>query len=371
MTELATGRPSVATVRKLTQAQRSKQRLLLEAVRRGCPAAEPAFTLLAEVEHTEPRLVAKLLDLPQLGLWAVEGLARLRRGETPDPGYLNAVAAVAAIRAHRPCDLPGDPLLLPGVGRWADGRWTPVPRLTLAGDGLELRLAVDALDPRFAVFGDRLTPGPAELETLRARLAEAWHLLVRLDRRAAAALAAGVRTLVPLREPGAGASSGWAWGTVALYVPPDPVRLAEALLHEFQHLVLGAVDDLAPLTSPADTSRRYVPWRADPRPVAGVLQGCYAFLAVTAFWRRIVRTGPPPGRRQEAETEYARWREATHATAEALAEGPGLTPAGEQFARGIARRIRPWLAEPLPPESVRQAETLRHAHHERWRLTQE
>jgi hypothetical protein len=36
---------------------------------------------------------------------------------------------------------------------------------------------------------------------------------------------------------------------------------------------------------PDDGQRYYAPWRADPRLASGLLQGTYAFLGVSGFWR--------------------------------------------------------------------------------------
>ncbi|WSG19571.1 HEXXH motif-containing putative peptide modification protein [Nonomuraea sp. NBC_01738] len=191
----------------------------------------------------------------------------------------------------------------------------------------------------------------------------AWRLLVHLDRSAAATLAACLTTLVPLAGQSAGASSGWAWGTVALEIPDDHVRLAETLVHETQHLLMSAADDLVSLTVPGDDSRWYAPWRTTPRPLAGLLQGCYAFLAVTAFWRDLLRDGE---RRDQAEVEFARWREATYESVASITGATGLTAAGRRFAHGIADRLRPWLEEPVRPEADRIAVQLRRRHRAEW-----
>ena len=69
--------------------------------------------------------------------------------------------------------------------------------------------------------------------------------------------------------------------------PPDPETCACTLTHELQHVKLCAVLDIVRLTVPDDGRRRYyAPWRDDPRPVAGLLQGAYALVGVTEFWRR-------------------------------------------------------------------------------------
>lgn len=60
--------------------------------------------------------------------------------------------------------------------------------------------------------------------------------------------------------------------------------LALLLIQEFQHVKLGAVLDLYDLFDPADDRLLHAPWRDDPRPLEGLLQGTYAHLAVTDFW---------------------------------------------------------------------------------------
>ena len=54
----------------------------------------------------------------------------------------------------------------------------------------------------------------------------------------------------------------------------DAPALAAALVHEVQHSKLNAVIDIVPLVRPGVGHRRYyAPWRDDPRPPAGLLQG--------------------------------------------------------------------------------------------------
>jgi HEXXH motif-containing protein len=75
-------------------------------------------------------------------------------------------------------------------------------------------------------------------------------------------------------------------GDRAMSARPDRYTCVPTLVHEIQHLKLRALLDLITLTLPDDGSRYYAPWRPDPRPVSGLLQGAYAFLAVSVFWRR-------------------------------------------------------------------------------------
>ena len=64
---------------------------------------------------------------------------------------------------------------------------------------------------------------------------------------------------------------------------PDKYTCAETLVHETQHLKLCALLDLVTLARPDDGRRYYAPWRPDPRPAGGLLQGAYAFLGVSGF----------------------------------------------------------------------------------------
>lgn len=66
------------------------------------------------------------------------------------------------------------------------------------------------------------------------------------------------------------------------------------MAHELQQLKRSALLDVAALTEP-DDRRCYAPWRDDPRPVSGLLQGAYAFLGVSSFRRTRRRTWPVGG----------------------------------------------------------------------------
>src|SRR5690606_2824855 len=117
---------------------------------------------------------------------------------------------------------------------------------------------------------------------------------------------AGVRALVPVSPPtgssGVSATSVDAFGAVALSLPSDAPALAATLVHEFQHTKLSALLDLVPLLRPDRTTPEeqatsgkvaqcYAPWRPDPRPLSGLLQGVYAHLGLCGFWHERYRAG--------------------------------------------------------------------------------
>ncbi|MBB5778124.1 aKG-HExxH-type peptide beta-hydroxylase [Nonomuraea jabiensis] len=358
---------------RLREIQLHRNQLLLEAVRRQVRGtdADAAFRALAELQESDPRLMAELLVLPQVGCWAVDCLRRLRDGEDPDLGYLVSFSAGAALRAgRRPPLRPG--AFVPGLGTFAESGLVPIPSLHARANGLGLAVQLDAVDPYLAGFGRR---GEADPVWWQRELGHAWQVLCERHHHAAGTIAAVFTTLVPLEGRGrvrpASATSGWAYGAIALSPPPDPVAFAESLVHEVWHLVLGAVEDVVELTGPDDGRRWYAPWRSDPRPLGPLLQGCFANFAITAFWRAERHASPGDERHaspavERAEAEFA-YRRAITFEALTRASGSGsLTGPGEVLVNGLLDRLREWLREPVPAPAERRAADLRARHRARW-----
>jgi hypothetical protein len=122
------------------------------------------------------------------------------------------------------------------------------------------------------------------------------------------------------------------------------------------------------LTADDGRQRLYAPWRDDPRPLSGLLQGVYAFLGVTDFWRRRRVAASAGSHRRLAEFEFARWREHTWQALGTLRADTGLTDLGRRFARGMAARMRPWWAEVVDPEIAAMAQLAVRDHRTGWRI---
>jgi uncharacterized protein len=146
--------------------------------------------------------------------------------------------------------------------------------------------------------------------------------------------------------------------------PPGSVDVALTLAHETQHIKLSAVLDLIRLLCPDNGSRYYAPWRDDPRPAAGLLQGAYAFLGVTAFWRR--QRDVTAALDSLAEVEFARWRDAVALACETLLVSGQLTEDGQIFVTTMAETLRPWRDEPVADEAQRLADGENERHAARW-----
>jgi uncharacterized protein len=214
---------------------------------------------------------------------------------------------------------------------WTAG-WEPVRVLTAPG----IRVALEDTDPYRDCHqwppSSRLTQ--QEFARWQGAFTLAWQEILDHHAAYAPALAAGLSTLMPMAPAPAGsdvsAAARHGFGAIGTALPDDPVMLALLLMHEFQHVKLGAVLDLFDLFDPADKRLYHAPWRPDPRPLEGLLQGTYAHLAVSEFWR--ARAGLGDCDQAEATERYEHWRAHTATAVETLADSGSLTPLGLRFA---------------------------------------
>ncbi|CAO5159336.1 HEXXH motif domain-containing protein [Frankia sp. AiPs1] len=370
-----------------------------------------SYGILAAAQRASPDVVAELLLSPGFGLWAMHCLRRLRGTvSSPGPvagdlAGLGSLAVVAALQAGIDAELtlfaPQGEVFLPTLGcqrgelsGWirarttcgklilrpfdarpddagaitisplpsSDGQtvesvgsmgWHSVPALhgEAAGERIDLRL--DFLDPGrhnlgLPVSGD---VEPDLVEQWQHRLDEGWRVLARRDPLAARALSAAITTIFPLRATAdtteLSASAGEAFGAVAMTLPKDGLSCAAALLHEFQHNKLSALLDLVTLCEPADGRLFYAPWRADPRPLGGLLQGAYAYLGLIGFWddeRRENREN------DFAHFEFARWREEVWRVLITMRISGAMTPLGLRFIDGMQAAAWPHRLAAVPEE---------------------
>ena len=406
-TELAVGAGDSVVVRQLREAQLSKHLMLLHALaesadERGPRSAAAAFRagyrLLADVQRADPDVVSRLLGSPHIGSWAHHCLGCLDKGLPPDFGYLAAAAAAAAIAAGAPFELavpardgcvvlPGlGSLRAPGQGEWvrlsSDGerlqvggrigvdcaalvpdggatdlvphwRGTPLVRAVADGQVWEVRLeTVDRHLDRYHL--PMLTTMTASaVAQWRRRIRSAWELLVRHHDWAAGPIAAGVSVIVPLvpRSDLDSATSQAAFGAIATSLPRSPASMAETLIHEFQHSKLCGLMDMLPLIEMSG-KRGYAPWREDPRPMGGLLQGVYAFAGIVRFHDVQRRIETDPGEILRSSVLYERWRSTIEPVAGALLDEGILTPTGIRFVTELRDRVRRQESVPVPAEAA-------------------
>lgn len=396
---LAAGGGGAESIRELAAAQYSKHVILLRGVLAAAEAAgqEQAalagqgYALLAAAQLRDQAAADAVVRYPSVGAWALRTARVLSDDSTApaaEPGGLCAVAAAAAIRAGLASEIEvpviSGVLALPSLGVaavdgeravvrhaagaseivWPGGSiglssdsWLETPGWSglrhLRAGSLELR--VDDVDPFRMPAAPYLAPrlSTDEVRAWGGTFRQAWQLLEQHHPFIASEVEAAISVIVPLKAPSSGrvsSSSPETYGAIALSEPSEPRTLAVTLAHELQHLKLSALLDIVPLTLPDDGRRFYAPWRDDPRPISGLLQGAYAFLGVSGFWRRQrhLESGDAGVR---ANVEFARWRSAAAWVVETLRSSDMLTTAGLDFVLGMSRTLGAWQDDPVPEEA--------------------
>jgi uncharacterized protein len=157
------------------------------------------------------------------------------------------------------------------------------------------------------------------------------------------------------------------FGAVGMSLPSDALTAAVTITHEAQHVKLMALLDQVVLTRRDDGRRFYAPWRSDPRPASGLLQGAYAYLGVSGFWRR-QRHIEDGNRAILAHAEFARWRKATEEVAGVLRESGALTREGHMFVAGMLTTLERWNTESVPAQALEIAKRNAAEHVTLWQL---
>lgn len=421
------------TAQRLRSVELGKHKALLAGImrladRRAIPGRERAldipYRLLCDAEALAPQAVTGLLASPQFGAWANDALHCLL-ADAPavngvprevSLGRLALFAATAAMRAGLAFDVPvplrDGAASFPALGTahldnapprdwgraWLDGtgchvqslsttvdipvtgtaeNWSPLPQVAVVEQGLCLDVVLDCDDPFLDRYGTERSriDGPG-LPRWRHLLAVGWQILARGHQTLASIIADTVQTVVPVVPPTpdrrVSGTEETAFGAIAMSLPADALDMAEALVHESHHVVLGAVRDIELLVRDdggRDQERRFVgyaPWRDDPRPAYALLQGIYAHYGMGQFWRRQYLEGEE-AQRQRAAVEFGRMRTMTVRGASTLAGSGLLTETGREFLAGIEDEITQWLGESLPATVQRHVADLTRQHEARWR----
>ena len=368
--------------------------------------ARQGYDLLAAVQRHDRAAAEKVIRHPAVGAWALRTV-RASRGELAmpgaDPGGLSAVAAAAAIRAKLPAKIElvarDGTVMVPSLGaavvdapsavvkteahhaevssagrrvkipadphRDAPG-WVALRRVNVRS----LNVLIDDLDPFRMPALTNVAPRLSAVDFRRwqAVLQLAWPVLEQQHPGVAAEVAAATAVFVPLSGPTNGqvsSSSSEVFGAIAMSEPLDRYTCAVTLAHEVQHLKLSALIDIVPLTLPDDGRRYYAPWRDDPRPISGLLQGAYAYLGVSGFWRR-QRQLAGSAERLRADAEFARWRAGAAQAVETLRSSGWLTPAGLNFVQRMMGTLTAWQDEPVATDAQALARREAELHLARW-----
>ncbi|MET8272213.1 MULTISPECIES: aKG-HExxH-type peptide beta-hydroxylase [unclassified Streptomyces] len=319
---------------------------------RGLTATAPTPQLHADLDHlgalaAAAAIRARLAFTARLtargGLLSLPALGALR---TPaDRIDITSTGSELTLR-HR----PEKPLVVhahaDGTTSSADPRWLPALSLpaVLPGAG---PVPLDDLDP-YRTAGSGLErhglSGAVHIDdSERKAWAESWSGVEPLLRIGGAhrvtEAAVLLRCLVPLGPPpgsgptgqGAAHCSGTrreAFGAVLSSKPATPAYFASTLVHELQHTKLAAIGALVRLHHEDAIPRHFAPWRSDPRPFDGLLQGAYSHIALADYWQRFARGAERVTHRDLAWAEHTRCREQVGAVLPVLAGSGALTAEG-------------------------------------------
>ena len=358
-----------------------------------------AWKTLVGIDKVAPTAFEAVLCYPFLRVWAARCLESLRSVGTGDAdpasvaedlGHLGSIAVAAAIQAGISASavvpVRDGSINLPTLGRLAvpggcaectavvetevgaasfkigkrqwravrsdggelrfdaarDARWQPVRQLT----GSDLSVGLDDTDAYRDCYGYDLAPRASaeQFTDWNHCFQAAWKFISDDYGAYAPGLAAGLKTIVPLvphvtgREISATARN--AFGAVAVAPVADPVILALLLIHEFQHVKLGTLIDLYDLFDPTDRRLYHAPWREDMRPLEALLQGTYAHVAVSDFWRIRMLAGDSGA--ELAASRYEYWSVNTAEPIETLANSGSLTALGSRLVDQMRETVDSW-----------------------------
>jgi uncharacterized protein len=378
--QVGSGRADAEAIGYLAETQLDLGRaLLVDVGSRGSALGRTALEALGRFERDIPGVVRAVLGHPYLRVWATHVRPQLAEGHHEATSYLGCVAAAVAVRGDRslvvrvPVD--GGAVHLPSVGTaTVPGPGSGIAELTVepgtiivqcggqrvtidlaAGeqpmwqpsrwiDLQDISVQLEDLDPNRDCH-DWKAAGrlPVErVEAWRQSLAAAWQIVREEAPFQLPALRLGLHSVTPLEAGSDGlrraSTARDAFGAFGCALAA-PDALAEMLVHEFQHTVLGALLDLFDLFDRDHRRHVTVAWRTDPRPIEGALQGTFAHLAVADVWRvRSERAGA-----DTAATEtYRRYREWTEAGIDTLVHSNALTPVGVRFVDSMAATVATW-----------------------------
>jgi HEXXH motif-containing protein len=359
---------------------------------------------LARLQVDHPQMIGRLLHYPGTGAWLGHSLRRLTaRAESRVPlwvdlGYMGWLAAAARAQVREfgssPIVIREGCVVLPGMGLarvgsgmasgvgqfevtaeglaiqyvgsslplmvhtdTASTSWTPLRHLMVPGFAQE-GIVLDAADPFLSAMGTLPSPAARTVSADTGRTP--WEaLLLAADRLLDTAcpahrapVAAWLRVMQPKgRGPEYAASdtSPESFGSVAMSTPRDAPELARTLVHEFQHALLGALQDCVSLTQPSSGRQFYAPWVGAMRPAEMLLQGAYAHLGVAVFCRGYGRCAVRRSARKHADEECDSLASQVSWALDQLRTPGTLTSQGAQFVgrlRQAAARLRSPRARP-------------------------
>ena len=189
--------------------------------------------------------------------------------------------------------------------------------------------------------GNAVDLGGQSVERWTGALNEAFALVRSVLPDLAAEMELYVQLVVPIgfdEERHLSASYQEAIGTLYLSLHPDPMTMAEALIHEFSHGKLNALLELDPVLENAFSAFHVSPIRPDPRPLHGVLLAAHAFFPVAMLYERMLAADHPLASSPDFRRRFSQVREIVSEAAAVLRDQARPTAIGT----GVHQEILKW-----------------------------
>lgn len=133
------------------------------------------------------------------------------------------------------------------------------------------------------------------------------------------------------------ASYAEAIGTIYVSLHPNPMVMAEALIHEFSHNKLNALFEVDRVLNNAFSSTHTSPVRPDPRPLHGVLLAAHAFLPVATLYERMLECRHPWSSDPGFARRLSQIVSSNHQAVSTVVAAAHTTPVGRGLVDELAR----------------------------------
>jgi HEXXH motif-containing protein len=280
------------------------------------------------------------VPLPELGLSipVTDGAVMMRRVDARTAAFTSGATELRIDLDNVPQHLKSPAVPVPGHPK--------IKLLLIKSSGL--------FEPAYI---DTIVPKTPHADFIARMIAKSLEMIEAADPATGAALAERIHWYVPIGSPGRQTHNSFSVqnlaGLIFLSEAYDDVRLAEAMVHEFQHNELYLIQESTRLWNLGGEARLYSPFREDARPIEGLFHALHVFSSVASFLASAERlpeiahfAGAIRGRRQEVIRQLQI----------GLLQLPwhGLTAQGKRIMDGVREDIAQFEAEfgalcdPLP-----------------------
>ena len=222
------------------------------------------------------------------------------------------------------------------------------------------------LGGRYDLIFEELTPN-STIKWLSS-LEEACFWIDSCSTLLASEILMGVQSLVPINSHDIDVHRSQTFleipGLLVLSWMSDTSVIVEALVHEYHHHKLNAILNLDPIFVEGNAEEIYYsPWRDDPRPLGGILQGTYVFQAVLEFEHKLLRTDMPILQEKRLQQRVYTVKKQLQTALKVLKTNAGFSSIGRGLIEGIEENID--RVEPEIPQIEQQLIDLRLKEHQR------